>query len=185
MPAQPPITNLQKVLNSVKRVLSEIDHDHDRGDGYSYHTNGLVVDMGKDSTGRDTNWPEEWRSKHAGVSIFGGGDVIDPGRTGGVRRYKHTYGMAVIAELTIEQQAAGKTLVDLFCEVRDDLLVALQVGTKIQAAAVALGYPRKINDGLPLSLTDQRAVAVQGTVYDWPTVYFQLLCEFSEDKTIV
>lgn len=178
MPAPTQLTNLEKVFNSIKSVLEGVDNAH------GYRTNGLVIDMGNYPTAAPTDYAELWRQRHAGVGIVSASESVDPGRTGGVRRYRHSYALSCIVELTTEQRTAGKTILSLVLDMVDDIKVALQAGAKIQAAAVVLGYPNKVNDGLPLSLVDHRIDGMGNMAYEGPACYFDLFGSFSYDVSL-
>lgn len=126
-------TNLELIMDCIGHRFSRISHQN------SYRTNGIVVDRDKDPRIIRQNKPDLYRQHHAAVTVSLGKRTQDPKITGGRIRWMQQFTLMGLRTLTVEEDAAGRTLDGLVSDMQDDLFRALQSDRQFKQAAEQLG----------------------------------------------
>jgi len=176
MAAPSELPNSTKVRKAAISLIQAISQSHPTD---SYYTDGIVCALGKDPRIIVQDHVEDYRRLGAAAGIFTGTEEVNPRRTGGVRRYVHTYPILCMRTLTPAQDAAGITLDQLIDEMVWDLKEALDPDQRIKAAWTALG----LSGGI--SCIDHHVIAVIGDEgINFPDAHFVVQCSFEYDRRV-
>lgn len=168
-------TNHERVIACVAALIGEISHANGN------YFDGMVVDHKRDPTAIEMSLPEEYRAKGIGVAIMPGTFNYIPEITAGARRYKMVYALGCIADVTDGHRDDGLGAPAVMARAIEDLQSVLEDDSLIKAKAADLNFSDL--GGQRISCMGHKVITarpVEGGA--WPTINFDVICEYEYDR---